>query len=65
MTNDQLRAVRRRFREGHRKLFDLQGEQIAGLQEALTALSRSHDEMVAPMQTDNDLEDLTDTDGRP
>jgi hypothetical protein len=45
MTNDQLRAVHRRLREGHQKLFDLQGEQIAGLQEALTALSRSHDEM--------------------
>jgi hypothetical protein len=65
MTNDQLRAVRRRLREGHQRLFDLQGEQIAGLQEALTALSRSHDEMVALMQTDNDLDDLTDTDGRP
>lgn len=62
MTNDQLRAVRRRLREGHQKLFDLQGEQIAGLQEALTALARSHDEMVSLMQVDNDLEDLTEPD---
>jgi transposase-like protein len=61
--HDQLRAIRRRLREGHQKLFDLHGEQIAGLQEALTALSRSHDEMVALMQADNDLEDLTDTHG--
>jgi hypothetical protein len=61
MNNDQLRAVRRRLREGHQKLFDLQGEQIVGLQEALTALARSHDEMVVLMQADNELEDLTDT----
>ena len=60
MTNEQLRAVRRRLREGHQKLFDLQGSQIAALKEALLALSRSHDEMVALMQADNDLEDLTD-----
>jgi hypothetical protein len=60
MTNDDLRAVRRRLREGHQKLFDLRGTQIAALQEALTALSRSHDEIVTLMQSDNDLEDLTD-----
>jgi hypothetical protein len=60
MTNDDLRSVRRRLREGHQKLFDLQGAQIAALQEALMALSRSHDEIVTLMQADNDLEDLTD-----
>jgi hypothetical protein len=59
MTNDQLRAVRRRLREGHQKLFDLQGAQIDALRDALTALGRSHDEIVALMP-DNDLEDLTD-----
>jgi hypothetical protein len=31
----------------HRKLFDLQGEAIAGLREALNAVSRTHDEMMA------------------
>lgn len=61
MTNDQLRTVRRRLREGHQKLFDLQGDQINAMREALTALGRAHDEMVALMQADNDLEDLTDT----
>ncbi len=62
MTNDQLRAVRRHLREGHQKLFDLQGTQIAGLREALTALSRAHDEMVLLMRADNDLDDLTELD---
>jgi hypothetical protein len=60
MTNEQLRAIRRRFRDGHQKLFDLQGATIAALREAVEAVSRSHDEMVALMQADNDLEDLSD-----
>jgi hypothetical protein len=60
MTNEQLRAVRRRFRDGHQKLFDLQGATIAALREAVEAVSRSHDEMVALMQADNDLQDLVD-----
>jgi len=61
MNNDQLRTVRRRLREGHQRLFDLQGAQIAAMRDALTALGRAHDEMVTLMQADNDLEDLTDT----
>lgn len=60
MTNDQLRTVRRVLREGHQKLFDLQGAQIDALREALTALGRAHDEIATLMQADNDLDDLTD-----
>jgi hypothetical protein len=60
MTNVQLRAVRRRLREGHQRLFDLQGAQIDAVRDALTALGRSHDETVALMRADNDLEDPTD-----
>jgi hypothetical protein len=65
MTNEQLRAVRRRFRDGHQKLFDLQGATIAALREAVDAVSRSHEEMVALMQADNDLEDLSDDENPP
>jgi hypothetical protein len=60
MTNEQLRAIRRRFRDGHQKLFDLRGATIAALREAVEAVSRSHDEMVTLIQADNDLEDLSD-----
>jgi hypothetical protein len=64
MTNDQLQGVRRRLREGHQKLFDLQGLAILGLRDALEAISRIHDELAALMQAANDLEDLTEGDDK-
>jgi hypothetical protein len=60
MTNDQLRAVRRRLREGHQKLFDLQGQAIDALREAIEATARTHDAIADLMQADNDLDDATD-----
>lgn len=63
MTDDErtrLRAIHRRLRETHQKLFDLQGEAIAGLREALNAVAATHDEMMAFFQATSDLEDLTD-----
>jgi hypothetical protein len=56
---ERLREVQRRLRETHRKLFDLQGEAIAGLRDALNAVSRTHDEMMALFEADNDLEDIS------
>ena len=60
---ERLRAVQRRLRETHRKLFDLQGEAIAGLRDALNAVSRTHDEMMALFEADDTLEDIVDEDG--
>ena len=48
------------MRESHRKLFELQGESITALREALNAISRTHDEMMALFQADSDLEDAID-----
>jgi hypothetical protein len=48
MTDDErvkLRAIHRRLRDTHQKIFDLQGEAIAGLRETLTAVAATHDEM--------------------
>jgi hypothetical protein len=48
MTDDQkarLRVVFQRQREAHRKLFELQGQMIDSLREALAAVSRTQDEM--------------------
>lgn len=59
---ERLREVQRRLRETHRRLFDLQGKAIACLREALNAVSRTHDEMMALLEADNDLEDIS-TDG--
>ena len=56
----RLRAVQRRMRETHRKMFDLQGNAIVGLREALNAVSATHDEMLALFQEINDLEDEID-----
>ena len=61
---ERRRAVQQRFRETHRKLFDLQGEAIAELREALNAVSRTHDEMMVLFEADNDLSDLTNEEGR-
>jgi hypothetical protein len=60
---ERLRAVQRRLRETHRKSFDLQGEAIAGLREALNAVSRTHDEMMALFEADDTLEDIVDENG--
>ena len=63
MTDDErakFRALHRRLRETHQKMFDLQGEAIAGLREALTAVAATHDEMLAFFQAVNELEDLSD-----
>ncbi len=60
---ERLRAVQRRLREPHRKLFDLQGGAIAGLREGLNAVSCTHDEMMALFEADDTLEDIVDEDG--
>lgn len=60
MTDDDkeaLRAILRRQRETHQKLFDLQGTMIAALKDALEAVSRTQDEMARLFQADNDMED--------
>jgi flagellar basal body P-ring protein FlgI len=57
----KVRAVTLRLRQSHQKLFDLQGTQIAALREALSAVSATHDEMMALYQATNDLEDLSDS----
>jgi hypothetical protein len=61
LTDDErnkLRAIHRRLRTTHQKMFDLQGEAIAGLREALAAVAATHDEMLAFFQATSDLEDL-------
>lgn len=64
MTREQRRrVVQQRLRETHRKLFDLQGEAIAGLREALQAVSRTHCEMMLLFEADNHLEDLSNEEG--
>lgn len=61
MTDRQrLRAIQMRLRETHRRLFDLQGEAIAGLREALNAVSATHDEMAHFFEHLNDLDDATE-----
>ena len=62
MNEKRLRAVQRRMRQTHRKLFDLQGDAIVSLREALNAVSATHDEMLALFQEVNDLEDAIDED---
>lgn len=59
----RLRAIHRRFRETHLKIFDLQGDAITALREALTAISETHDQMLAFFEAVNDLEDTIDDDG--
>ena len=48
------------MRQTHRKLFDLQGDAIVSLREALNAVSATHDEMLALFQEVNDLDDAID-----
>ena len=50
MNAKRLRAVQHRMRETHRKLFNLQGDAIVALREALNAVSATHDEMLALFQ---------------
>ena len=60
MTDDEgarLRAIQQRLRDNHRKLFDLQGSAIAGLRDALDAVSATHDEMLALFQAINEPDD--------
>ena len=60
MTEDQkarLRAVLVRQRAAHLKLFEIQGQTIAALREALEAVSRTQDEMARLFQADHDAED--------
>ena len=61
MTDRQkLRAIQMRLRETHRRLFDLQGQAIAGLREALDAVSATHDEMAHFFASLNELDDATE-----
>jgi hypothetical protein len=60
MTDDQrarLRAILLRQRETHQKLFDLQGQMIDALREALAAVSRTHGEMAKVFAADDEAED--------
>jgi hypothetical protein len=62
VTDDEkqhLRAILRRQRESHQKLFDLQGTMIEALKDALEAVARTQDEMMRVFQSDNDLDDQT------
>ena len=61
---ERRRALQQQQRDSHRKLFDLQGHAIAGLREALNAVSRTHDEMTVLFEADNRLEDLSNEEGR-
>ncbi len=63
MTDDQkarLRRIHRLQREGHQKLFGLQGQTIEALRGALDAVAKTQDEMAKLYQTDNDGEDILD-----
>jgi hypothetical protein len=65
MTRDERRrAVQQRLRRTHRKLFDLQGEAITGLRDALNAVSHTHDEMMVLFEADNEREDLSNEQGK-
>jgi len=55
---ERLREVQRRQRETHQRLFDLQGQTIAGLREVLDAVTRTQDEMSVLFRADNDLDDI-------
>ena len=61
MTDDdkqKLRAVLQRQRESHQKLFNIQGQTIDALREALSAVARTQDEMAKLFAADNDAEDV-------
>ena len=60
MDREELRReLQKRLRETHQRLFDLQGDAISGLREAIDAVSKTHDEMAILFRTDNDLDDLS------
>ena len=66
MTDRQkLRAIQLRLRETHRRMFDLQGQAISGLREALDAVSATHDEMAHFFEHINDLDDATQSGTEP
>lgn len=54
----RLREVVRRLREHQRTIFDLQGQAIVGLREALDAVGRTHEEMMGLFETTNTLDDF-------
>jgi hypothetical protein len=61
VTEDQkarMRAVLQRQRESHQKLFDLQGQMIDALREALAAVSRTQDEMAKLFTGTNEADDI-------
>ena len=56
MTDDQkaqLRVVLQRQRAAHQKLFEIQGQTIDALREALAAVARTQDEMAKLFAGDN------------
>ena len=61
---EKRRAVQRLMRVSHRKMFELQGDAIVGLREALNAISRTHDEMMVLFEADTDLDNLSGEEGR-
>jgi hypothetical protein len=52
------RAIIRRLRDTHQKMFDLQGDAISGLKDALAAVAATHDEMMAYFTAVNELDDV-------
>jgi hypothetical protein len=61
MTDDQkarLRAVQRRQREAHQKLFNVQSVTVAALRDAVEAVSRTGDEMAKLFQVDEEADDI-------
>jgi hypothetical protein len=59
---EKRRALQHVMRASHRKVFDLQGDAIVGLREALNAISRTHNEMMVLFDADEDLEGLGNDD---
>lgn len=65
MTDDQkrrLRAVQKRQRDAHDKLFDLQGQTIDALHTVLEAVTKTQDEMAILFQANNDADDIIEED---
>jgi hypothetical protein len=59
---ERLRGILLRQREAHQKLFDLQGEMIDNLRDALAAVSRTQEAMAAAFMSDAEAHDLLDED---
>lgn len=54
----RLEVVRRQVRTGHQRLYELQGDAIEDLREALEAVSRTHDAMLQLFHAGDTLDDV-------